>query len=152
MKLINWCNENVGFISLLLSLLTLIVSILAIFISIKTAQLPYRKKLLLTVNNYDAPGFHGYGILVSVTNIGNRTIFIKKIGLLLNNDYFTDYSMTPECTGWIKQGEEKSIAFSNEYITQDFCDNPNTMIYGFIEDSEGKKYKNFLCKYKDLEI
>lgn len=44
MNFIDWCNNNMGFVSLLLSALTLFVSILAIVVSIHTAKLPYKKK------------------------------------------------------------------------------------------------------------
>lgn len=43
MEIIEWCNNNQGFISAILSLLTLIASIIAIIISIVTSRLPLRK-------------------------------------------------------------------------------------------------------------
>ena len=44
-SVVQWCNENVGFATIVLSALTLMVSIVAIVVSIKTAQLPYKKLL-----------------------------------------------------------------------------------------------------------
>ena len=46
MNFIDWCNNNMGFASLLLSTLTLFVSILAIVVSIHTAKLPYKMNIL----------------------------------------------------------------------------------------------------------
>ena len=47
MCFIEWCNQNNGFISAILSIIGLLLSIIAIVISIHTARLPYKKKLLL---------------------------------------------------------------------------------------------------------
>ena len=44
-ELIQWCNENVGFATIVLSALTLLVSIIAVIVSIRTARLPYKKLL-----------------------------------------------------------------------------------------------------------
>ena len=47
---VSWCNENTGFLTGILSLLTLIVSIIAVVISIHTARLPFMKRLILSSN------------------------------------------------------------------------------------------------------
>lgn len=72
MDVIDWCNNNIGFVSLLLSALTLLVSILAIVISIHTAKLPYKKKLLVTTGSYIHTVDRSLGIYISATNVGNR--------------------------------------------------------------------------------
>ena len=46
-EIINWCNSNNGFATILLSALTLLVSIIAIIVSIHAARLPYKKKLIV---------------------------------------------------------------------------------------------------------
>lgn len=46
-EVIEWCNNNTGFATIVLSILTLIVSIIAIFVSLSTARLPYKKKILV---------------------------------------------------------------------------------------------------------
>ena len=48
---IQWCNENVGFATILLSVLTLLVSIIAVIVSIRTALLPYKKSLKIEVGS-----------------------------------------------------------------------------------------------------
>ena len=47
-EIITWCNSNNGFATILLSALTLLVSIIAIIVSIRTARLPYKKKLIVS--------------------------------------------------------------------------------------------------------
>ena len=79
--IIEWCNINSGFIQAILALLTLIVSIIAIAVSIKTANLPYKKKMVLTFGSYIGVGFVDDGIHVTCINCGNRTFHIKKLGL-----------------------------------------------------------------------
>ena len=46
-NVIVWCNENNGFLTGILSSLTLLVSVIAIYVSIRTARLPFEKKLKL---------------------------------------------------------------------------------------------------------
>lgn len=47
MNFIQCCNDNNGFLTVFLSLMNLILSVTAIVVSIRTARLPYKKKLLL---------------------------------------------------------------------------------------------------------
>ena len=47
MNIIQWCNENTGFLTAILSLIGLVLSVTAIVVSIRTARLPYKKKLML---------------------------------------------------------------------------------------------------------
>lgn len=75
MEIIEWCNNNQGFISAILSLLTLIASIIAIIISIVTSRLPFKKKLLLTSGSFIGIGFKCTGTHVTVTNVGNLKYF-----------------------------------------------------------------------------
>ena len=42
-NIIQWCNDNVGFATIVLSTLTLLVSIIALIVSTRTARLPYKK-------------------------------------------------------------------------------------------------------------
>ena len=47
-EIIKWCNENNGFLTGLLSLLTVIVSIIAIVVSIRTSRMPYKKAIVFS--------------------------------------------------------------------------------------------------------
>ena len=49
MNIIRWCNENNGFLTAILSLIGLVLSVTAIVVSIRTARLPYKKKLMLSL-------------------------------------------------------------------------------------------------------
>lgn len=51
-ELIQWCNENVGFATIVLSALTLLVSIIAVIVSIRTARLPYKKIIKIETGSY----------------------------------------------------------------------------------------------------
>lgn len=83
-EIIKWCNDNSGFAQIILSLITILISFLAIIISIITARLPYKKKILLTCGSYIGIGYDDDGIHVTVTNIGNRNVCIKNIGIILD--------------------------------------------------------------------
>lgn len=55
-EIITWCNSNNGFATILLSALTLLVSIIAIIVSIRTARLPYKKKLIVSGGSFISAG------------------------------------------------------------------------------------------------
>ena len=55
MNIIRWCNENNGFLTAILSLIGLVLSVTAIVVSIRTARLPYKKKLMLPLTITPAP-------------------------------------------------------------------------------------------------
>lgn len=72
---INWCNLNVGFLNVLLSLCTL-------RLSVSIARMPYKKKIVGTLEIMTAktgdPYFECF-IKVYLTNVGNVPIYIKRV-------------------------------------------------------------------------
>ena len=86
---IQWCNENNGFLTAILTLISLFISVLAVVVSIKTAKLPYRKRLLLKVAFLKIPEkgrdgqfyFRVDNLCVRATNTGNRPINLTFLGL-----------------------------------------------------------------------
>lgn len=82
-EIINWCNSNNGFATILLSALTLLVSIIAIIVSIRTARLPYKKKLIVSGGSFISAG--GIGLYITATNVGNRQLKISNIGFQIQN-------------------------------------------------------------------
>ena len=126
-KIIYWCNNNTGFATILLSTLTLIVSIVAIFVSINTARLPYKKKILLVSGSFISGS--GIGIHITVTNIGNRPIRIDTIGFKINGKVYI---------------QPRTLSESQIMLNQvdDFA-----RVYAYVEDSEGKKYKKYVSTY-----
>ena len=87
MCFVQWCNDNNGFLSAVLSFIGLFVSVTAIFVSIQTARLPYKKKVILEsalwgANNTARKTDSDLGIIgmaVSATNVGNRSLFITSL-------------------------------------------------------------------------
>ena len=94
MNIIRWCNENNGFLTAILSLIGLVLSVTAIVVSIRTAGLPYKKKLMLgsymSVGASMIPGVGAetqiLGMSASATNVGNRTINITYLGYAIKKD------------------------------------------------------------------
>lgn len=86
MKYIQWCNENNGFLTAILSITSLLLSVTAIVISIMTARLPYKKKILLASSLTLGMTFQTkesvsvMGMAASATNVGNRPIGIRYLG------------------------------------------------------------------------
>ena len=103
MDFVKWCNDNMGFASLMLSTLTLVVSILAVIVSIHTARLPYKKRLLVTCGSYissDEVGLH-----ITATNVGNRNIKIKTIGFLIGKMVYINKNTIFDSQTILAQGE-----------------------------------------------
>ena len=92
--IVNWCNENNGFITAILSAIGLLLSVTAIVVSIRTARLPYKKKLKLTSSvdvAFSKNTITGevissiMGITVNVANIGSRNVSIVYLGLCIKD-------------------------------------------------------------------
>lgn len=120
MEIIEWCNNNQGFISVILSLVTLIVSIIAIIISIITSRLPFKKRLLVTYGSFIGIGFEGTGLHVTVTNVGNRNIFIKNLGIKVEGKVFTNIKTIEESRIMLKPGETTTQYFYNSEFSAFF--------------------------------
>lgn len=147
--IIKWCNENEGFLTAILSIATLFVSIIAIVISICTSRLPYKKKLLLTIGSFIGVGIDSIGIHVTATNIGNRNVRIKNIGLLINKKVYTNIKTVADSQIVLSTGDSTTQYFDNNEL-KNIKENIGFKVYGFIEDTEGKKYKKYICKLRKL--
>lgn len=151
MNFIDWCNNNMGFASLLLSTLTLFVSVLAIVVSIHTAKLPYKKKVLVTAGSYITDG--SVGIYVTATNVGNRNIKIKTIGILLGKMVYVNKNSLFDSKVILTQGDETSQYFDLEDLKKSLVMNQisiSTRMIAMVEDTEGKRYKKRLPKVKKI--
>jgi hypothetical protein len=90
LEIIKWCNWNTGFLTAVLSVVGLLLSSIAIFVSIRTARLPYIKKVKLSYSTDMAISIDCVtrqstseiaGISVNVVNAGSRDINIAFLGL-----------------------------------------------------------------------
>lgn len=147
--IIKWCNENEGFATILLSFGTLIVSIIAIIISIKTARLPYKKKLLIVVGTYIGIGIDTMGTHITVTNIGNRNIKIKNIGLFVDKKCYVNMKTIKDSQIVLSIGETTTQYFEKNELKQLKELKRNFKVYGYVEDTEGKNIKNIYVELKN---
>lgn len=84
-EIINWCNNNDGFVSAILALLSICLSVLAIVVSINVAKLPYKKKVRVS-HSFNWGVTHtnslvGIGISIFCLNVGNRMVKTDFVGL-----------------------------------------------------------------------
>lgn len=144
-KIIKWCNDNSGFAQIILSLITILISFLAIIISIITARLPYKKKILLTCGSYIGIGYDDDGIHVTVTNIGNRNVCIKNIGIILDKKMILQakesFSLKDKI---LEPGESVSTYLSSTDLKEYKA--PTKKAYAFFEDNENSKKYKYICK------
>ncbi|MDD3222559.1 MAG: hypothetical protein EOM34_12305 [Clostridia bacterium] len=151
MDFIEWCNNNMGFASLLLSALTLFVSALAIIVSLHTAKLPYKKNILISTGSYISSD--GIGIHVTATNIGNRKVKIRKMGILIDNIVYVDKNALINGHFDLNQGDETSHYFRLDELkklTEANKIHSAKRMMAFAEDTEGKKYKKNIGRVDNI--
>lgn len=156
MCFIQWCNDNSGFISAILSLVGLVLSVTAIVVSIQTARLPYKKKIMLAssvllgANVFPGVSTESFviGISASATNIGNRTISLTYLGYAIKKDgkFHMIYPINREfdCKSTLAPSEMGETQFNTDELLKCFSNiSQDTKLYVFAKDTEGKEYK---CK------
>ena len=156
MDIIEWCNTNNGFLTGVLSLLTLIVSIIAVVISVRTARMPYKKKLKITsgINVIATKLATGQvftefkGIAVNAANVGNRNVNISFLGFAVRvpgKEIQTMQSVERDLGG-------KGILAPTEVVTVEYTAKeiqvfgslpPKAKVYSCAMDSEGKMYLKY---------
>lgn len=155
-SIIRWCNENGGFLSGVLSLLTLIVSIIAVVVSIKTARLPYTKRLILSsditilfgTNNLTGQPISKFaGITVNATNIGNRNVNLNFLGFAIRHGLKLQKMQTKDRELGGKGILEPTAVSTIEYTEKEllgFRDlKPRTKVYCCAMDTEGTTYLKY---------
>ena len=119
--MIQWCNDNAGFIAALQTLSTVLLSIVAIAVTIYVSRLPYKKGLKIYSGlNYDRAG--NYTMDLYLYNSGNAPLYIKGIELLREYpDKTTDdlglgylYSLDPGEQSFLAPGVEKGFQIRME--------------------------------------
>ena len=148
-KIVEFCDEYS-------SALSLLVSVVAIFISIRIAYLPYKKKALIKFNKSYIITETGhkvlYGYNLTVTNIGHRPIVINLMGLCFADSVYLSKDSTPAnemmylCK--LMEGECFSCRFSGNDIKRKMEKlnlEDNISVYCFFDDSEEKRYKKYIC-------
>ena len=142
MYFIQWCNDNNDFLTVVLSIIGLVLSVTAIAVSIRTAKLPYKKKLLLTSSvlrefNYE---LNIVGLVVTAVNVGNRSITITCLGYVFKkNGMFymvCPNFIKPNHTMQLTPSEIKEAYYSKDELVKAFSDiNPRTRVIAFVRDS-----------------
>lgn len=141
MNFILWCNENGGFLSAVLSILTILISVGAMYISYRVGRLPYVKKLSMIpclCRKNDT-----YYIDLTIINIGNAPICIK--GITISNREMLDIGITEGQTLFVLKPSEhvrKTIRIYDdlENIKKHELDlNGHIVLTAY--DASGKKYQ-----------
>lgn len=161
-EFIKWCNENQGYLSFLLTLVTTVISVVAIIVSIRTARLPYKKKIKLTGSFKYGIGqsmfgvfSQGYAYTVGAINIGNRDIATNYIGLGFYHDgkmqHIASMNRDLNCKHIIHPSELVEVDFLfNEIAELAKQISPTTKIYALLIDTEGKTSKKYVGKIENI--
>ncbi len=154
MSIIQWCNDNNGFLTAILSLIGLILSVTAIVVSIRTARLPYKKKLLLGssillgVSRIPIRGTETslMGLSSTATNIGNRAISLTYLGFAIKKDrkFNTMYPIDRpfDSRETLEPSEMYDVKFSRDEIIKGLSrEDQKLKVYAYASDTEGTQYK-----------
>lgn len=139
-EVVRWGNENVGFATIVLSVLTLLVSIISVIISLRTACLPYKKMLKIEVGSYIKTDGES-GIHVTAINCGYMDFTINNIGFITKeNKMIININSDNLYPVRLKNGDQISEYFSErDPKVQEI--KSNNKIFACVKDSEGKIYK-----------
>lgn len=157
-EIINWCNENNGFLTAVLSVIGLVLSLIAIVVSIKTARLPYKKELKLSAtynvmfqkNNYTNEVSSAIiGMDVNVANTGSREINITRLNIGMKHPSIgkgmqcvIKLSNASEGIGILHPTQIATARYNASELMPTFARiNKYTKLYVYAVDSEGKEYK-----------
>lgn len=170
MNFIQWCDDNTGFLAAILSLIGLILSAIAIVVSIRTARLPYKKRIILGyfLQPVDTivPGVGVKSSIlemsVSATNAGNRTVTLTYLGYAVKKDgrYNAVFLFNRELFSRVHEfnskaslapSEKSKIQFHTDELIEYFSrENRNRKLFVYAEDTEGKKYMKKLGTVGEL--
>ena len=160
--MIDWCNNNQGFISAILTLVALLLSGIAIYVSIRTARLPYKKKLLLQSGYklffaqtiYGSVQDAGAALCVSAVNLGNRIINLTYLGVgFIDNGKIRKLALLngdTSCERKIDSGDTTSVDFMYKYLVTLADTLQGKVLYACAYDSEGEEYKKKIGIYDDI--
>ena len=157
-ELIQWCNDNNGFLTAILSAIGLFLSTIAIVVSIKTARLPFKKRIviktstnlwvgMIPITNTIASGVQS--ISINVVNKGFRDVNITYLGIMIKNKREKqNLCKTKESMGGmgvIHPTEVHTNSFEKEDIINTFSSFCKTAkVYAYAEDSEGNHYSKYM--------
>ena len=145
-EVIKWCNENVGFATIILAVLTLLFSIIAIIVSIRTANLPFKKMVKIEAGRYSSTD-GDTGLHVTAINCGNMDFTIISMGFVTKeNKLMVNLHSNNRYPARLKNGEQISEYFTDKAQEIQSLES-NYIVYAYVKDSEGKIYKKKMkCK------
>jgi len=144
-QIIEWANDNQGFLSLAFS-------VISVFIAIMALRAPYRKNLRLVISfeRQMLPDKYGnyyeYKPIISLTaiNLGNRQVILEQLCLFSNNRA-VEYLDRPVEKWPLEPAHTASIQYDIEKLETRVelgpVLSPRGKWYGYARDSEGKTYK-----------
>ena len=156
MNLIEWCNDNNGFLTAILSFVGLGISITAIMVSIRTARLPYKKRVMLGSSKiYAIPETECMGLVASATNVGNRTVTLTYLGYATKkkrhyNLMYALYSAVKFIPTIMPSEVSQNHFDAKELIKILSEEKPNEKVYVYATDTEGASYKKKVGTAREL--
>lgn len=160
-KIIEWCNLNNGFLTAILSMVGLLLSLTAIVVSVRTALLPFKKKIKISSfvsiafsKNELTGEVHSevVGLCVNAANMGFRNANLVYLGILVKDSSLHNRTqkLIKICdeitgTGIITPTEIKSETYSKTDLQYTLSKvKPHAKVLLYATDTEGKQYRKHL--------
>lgn len=139
-RFIQWCNSNAGFTDAMLSFLTIIISSIAIWVSVKTAKLPFKKKLSITHGVYLLDNY--YQLVAIITNSGMRDVYLSYAYIDTDNGLTKD--IPQQAAICLKPGETflGTIVLPGlrlENLLEEYPDLSDSMLYVYVKETTGEE-------------
>lgn len=155
--IIVWCNDNIGFLTAVLSFLTLLVSVIAVCVSIRTARLPFKKKIklgskvnVLIEQNVFSRKIQSEvgGITVEAINLVNRSVNISYLGFAVKSfgkslQKIQTTNRVLGGTGILNPTEVVDVEYTVYELNELKQFNDSTKLFCCAIDTEGKTYKKY---------
>ena len=149
LNIIDWCNNNQGFVGAIVSLLTLIVSVIAIITSVKASKKPYERKLAVSGGVF--VGDNRTGLHVTAVNVGNMPVIVKTVGIKVRKNIIINKKTIRDSIVMLKPSETTTQYFYDGDFKA-FKDLKSCIrAYAYVEDSEGRKYKKYIGRVKLIQ-
>lgn len=141
---IKWCNDNQGFLSAILTFMSILLSVIAVCVSVIVAKLPFKKKIAVASFTNFGIGIneHVQFFSVEATNIGNRVIKVKYVGIAYKIGGKWKNTFNSQCPNPTNVMLDINETVDAKYdMNQLYSMNENHSLYAVAVDIEGKVYK-----------
>lgn len=141
-EVIDWCNSNQGFLSAILSIMTILISVLTLILTRQIGRMPYRKEISITP--FLSKDSEGYVMDILIVNSGLVPILIDCVRITNNKGLvigMSDGNIRPELLSPNDSKEMHIKIFDDEENIEKHELDLNNQIKIILYEHNGKKHE-----------